>query len=44
MGFHNPPKALDTLGRSIDLAHQARLKAELLRVLRVLGVRAGAGA
>jgi nitrite reductase (cytochrome c-552) len=26
MGFHNPQKALDTLGKSIDLAHQARLK------------------
>ena len=42
MGFHNPAKALDTLGRSIDLAHQARLKAELLRVLRLLGVGASA--
>jgi nitrite reductase (cytochrome c-552) len=26
MGFHNPQKAMSTLGRSIDLAHQARLK------------------
>jgi nitrite reductase (cytochrome c-552) len=42
MGFHNPQKAMNTLGRSIDLAHQARLKAELSRVLRALGLLAGA--
>ncbi len=27
MGFHNPQKALATLGKAIDLAHQAYLKA-----------------
>ena len=42
MGFHNPQKAMNTLGRSIDLAHQARLKAEVARVLHVLGLLTGA--
>jgi nitrite reductase (cytochrome c-552) len=28
MGFHNPTLALNTLGRSLDLAHQAAAKAE----------------
>jgi hypothetical protein len=42
MGFHNPQKAMNTLGRSIHLAHQARLKAELSCALPAPGFLAGA--